>query len=131
MEGRMPDGWEKRRWGCLTSLGGCPTMPNGQRDMSFYEQVNMELPCDENAEWWSANGMQTTTGESCNGDGDCSEGHAHCLSHRCTCARGQNGRQMLFRDGACQEQSEVQQYMGQPCRYTRADNPESPWTWST
>merc|ERR1711865_923022 len=30
MEGRMPDGWQKRRWGCVTAIGGCPLMPGGE-----------------------------------------------------------------------------------------------------
>jgi hypothetical protein len=132
LEGRAPDGWERRRWGCLTSLGGCPTMPNGQRDTPFLDQVNAELPCEQTAEWWSgANGdMQTTSGQGCNKDGDCQNAHALCLSHRCTCAKGRNGMQMIFRDGECQEQPQ-RQYFGSPCRYTRADNPASPWTWQT
>lgn len=133
MEGRVPDGWEKRRWGCITRLGGCPTMPNGKRDMTFLEQVNMDLPCDQDGEWWTAAdpNKRTTTGVKCTNGGECkknSDAHSLCLSHRCTCAKGRNGVQMLFDGHHCVEQAS-KQYFGSQCRYTQANNPTSPWTW--
>merc|ERR1712137_426269 len=132
MEGRMPDDWYKRSWGCITSLGGCPTMPSGKRDMTFLEQVNMEMPCDQFGEWWqnTEDQVQTTTGESCSST--CIDPHAVCLTGRCTCSKGRDGRQMVFVNGQCSEQEGAsRQYFGEQCRFLRADHPDSPWTWSS
>jgi len=128
MEGRFPDNWEKRRWGCVTAIGGCPRMPDGNRDMSLLAQVNAELPCDEAAAWWG--GSETTvTGQDCRSDSQCHDEHALCLSKRCTCGKGRNGRQMLFQHGRCTEQRHTNQYFGETCRFTRANNPDSPSVW--
>jgi hypothetical protein len=130
MEGRFPDGWKKRKWACVTSLGGCPKMYDGKQDMPFFDQVNVKLPCEEQGPWWesSKDRVQTTTGESCKGT--CGDPHAHCISGRCTCTKGRNGLQMLFKDGKCNEQANVRKYFGKDCRFTRANAPESTWTWS-
>jgi hypothetical protein len=128
MEGRLPDGWQKRRWGCVTAVGGCPTMPNGHPDMGLLDQANAELPCDEGQEWWGGS-EKTTTGQSCRRDSDCSADQALCLSKRCTCGKGRNGRQMLYQHGSCQEQSHTHKYFGETCHYTRANNPDSPTVW--
>lgn len=128
MEGRFPDNWQKRRWGCVTAIGGCPRMPDGKRDDSLLAQVNAELPCDESAAWWG--GAETTvTGQSCTRDSQCSDDHALCLSRRCTCGKGRNGLQMLYQHGSCTEQRSTRKYFGETCRFTRANNPDSPSVW--
>lgn len=128
MDGRTPDGWERRRWGCITHLGGCPTMPDGNKDLTLLEQIHLELPCNQYDAWWQGTAA-TTTGQSCTSDRSCDDSHALCLSHRCTCGKGRNGLQMLFQHGRCTEQSNARQYMGETCRYVRADHPESPNVW--
>jgi len=132
MESRFPDGWQIRQWGCITTLGGCPKMPNGQRDSTLLEQINQDLPCDQDAQWWDSKysgNLQTITGQSCRKDSQCGDSHALCLSGRCTCSKGRNGIHMLFQGGACREQPD-RMYMGKKCRFTRADFPDSPTTWS-
>jgi len=132
MEGRVPNGWKKRHWGCVTKLGGCPTMPNGKKDLAFIDAINMDLPCDQEAEWWTgSSGKRTTTGVTCKNTRECqsnSDPHSLCLSQRCTCSKGRNGAQMIFDNGHCVEQAS-KQYFGSQCRYTQANNPASPWTW--
>lgn len=127
MEGRVPDNWEKRRWGCVTAIGGCPKMYDGNRDSSLLAQVNADLPCDEEAAWWGGSEV-TTTGQDCRSDSDCSDEHAFCASHRCTCGKGKNGKSMLSQGGRCVEQR-AHRYFGETCRFTRANNPDSPWVW--
>jgi len=131
MEGRLPDGWQKRRWGCVTQIGGCPKMPNGHRDTGLLDQATAELPCDEEQEWWGGD-ERTTTGEGCSKDSDCTDQHALCLSKRCTCGKGRNGRQMLFTASSkCEEQTHTHKYFGESCQYTRANHPDSPSVWSS
>jgi len=133
MEGRTPDGWKKRRWGCVTKLGGCPTMPNGKKDSSLLAQIEADLPCDPDAPYWhkTSDNFQVGSGKSCKSDSSCSDTHELCLSARCTCSKGRNGLQMLIKNGKCSEQGKVHMYMGEKCKFTRADNPSSPWTWSS
>jgi len=135
MEGRMPDGWQKRRWGCVTSIGGCPTMPDGKPDMGLLDQALAHLPCSQFDAWWG--GSETTvTGQSCRSDSSCSDAHALCLNKRCTCGKGRNGLQMLYKQNptssnSCQEQDNPRKYFGETCRYQRADAPDSPSVWAS
>jgi len=127
METRVPDGWEKRRWGCVTAVGGCPKMFNGKRDTPFLDQVNAKMPCDLAAPWWQGYSMPTTTGQTCKHDHNCDDPYALCLSKHCTCSKGSNGVQMLVRGGSCQESPEPpRHYNGQSCRPHKANNPDSP-----
>jgi len=127
MEGRVPDDWVKHRWGCVTVLGGCPTMYNGKRDTDFLAQVTAEMPCDLNAAWWQGKSIATTTGQSCKSDKNCGDSHALCISRRCTCSKGSTGVQMEFKNGHCMEQSTPpRKYNGQSCRPVKADVPDSP-----
>lgn len=133
MEGRVPDGWTGRRWGCVTSLGGCPTLPDGSRDMSIVEQATTPLPCDESQSWWEPEFEQlpkTITGQSCRKDGDCGDREL-CFSRRCTCGKGRNGQGMLFSGGSCVEAKLPRMWNGRQCRSVRADNPWSPSVWSS
>jgi len=130
LEGRMPDGWEKRRWGCVTAIGGCPKMPNGKRDMGLLDQANAHLPCEQFDSWWG-NSETTVTGQSCRSDSSCSDAHALCLSGRCTCGKGRNGLQMLYQHGSCKEQGNPRKYFGETCKYVRANNPDSPNAWAS
>jgi len=128
MEGRMPDGWEKRRWGCITRGPFCPILPNGIRDLGLMDIVNVELPCQEYDPWWTGK-ANTTTGQSCLSHHACEDPHSLCLSDRCTCGKGRNGLQMLFQEGQCTEQTDVRRYNGGSCRSIRADHPASPSVW--
>jgi len=130
MEGRTPDGWTPRRWGCVTSLGGCPTMPDGSRDLSIVEQATATLPCEESQPWHETSNRKTTTGQSCSRDGDCGELEL-CLSSRCTCGKDRDGKQMYHSNGQCTEQNTERMWNGRSCRSVRADNPDSPTVWST
>jgi len=129
MEGRAPDGWTPRRWGCVTALGGCPTMPDGSKDLSMYAQATATLPCEESQTWMETSSRKTTTGQSCTRDGDCG-GQELCLSSRCTCAKGSDGKQMFYSSGQCTEQNTERMWNGRSCRSVRADNPDSPRVWS-
>lgn len=129
MEGRAPDGWTPRRWGCITKLGGCPTMPDGTKDLSIVEQATSALPCDESQAWWEHSGRKTSTGQTCRRDRDCGDKEL-CLSSRCTCGKGRNGKQMLHINGSCREQTDQRMWNGRTCRSVRADNPDSPSVWS-
>lgn len=133
MEGRVPDNWEKRKWGCITKLGGCPKMFNGVRDLSLIGQMKTEMPCEEFGEWWrgTSDNFQTTTGATCSRDSQCesSDQHSLCLGGRCTCSKGRDGLQMIFANGRCNEQNAPRQYFGEQCNFVRANAPESPWTW--
>jgi len=128
MEGRAPDGWTPRRWGCVTKLG-CPTLPDGTKDWGIIEHATKQLPCDESQSWWETSDRKTTTGQSCKKDNDCGDREL-CLSRRCTCAKGRDGQQMLYKDGGCIEQNAQRMWNGRTCRSVRADHPDSPSVWS-
>merc|ERR1711862_592859 len=75
MEGRYPDGWQKRSWGCLFSGCSAPGV--------FVDAVNLELPCkDEEDIWWKESSCETATGETCN---IWCDGGALCISGNCMC----------------------------------------------
>jgi len=128
MEGRAPDGWQKRYWGCITRGPFCPHMPDGNRDMGLIDQVSVELPCNQYDHWWKGK-TEITTGQHCTFSFSCEDEHSLCINHMCTCGKGRNGRQMLFQNGTCTEQAEVLQYNGRNCRSIRADHPSSPSVW--
>jgi len=126
MEGRLPDGWVRRPWGCLFERN-CPTMYDGQPDRTMPALAVLPLPCDMDEPWWSETGVTVATGAHCRTNSHCAP-HALCLAQRCICAKGRNGVQMLYEDGDCVEQPS-RMYMGETCRYIRADNPASPNVW--
>jgi len=59
MEGRYPDGYAKRDWGCIGS--GCPS------GTSLLSDANQEVECDvgESDEWWQGSGCKVETGSTC------------------------------------------------------------------
>merc|ERR1711862_176509 len=73
MEGRYPDGFEKREWGCIFSGCSAPGI--------LHDAVNYELPCKEDA-WWQGSSCEATTGETCH---LWCNGGASCISGQCIC----------------------------------------------
>lgn len=128
MEGRTPDDWTPRRWGCVTKKG-CPKLPDGTNDWGLIESATQPLPCSEDQSWWETSSRKTTTGKFCTYDKDCGDKEL-CIAIRCTCAKGRNGQQMLFSNGECREQNAKRMWNGRTCNSVHADNPDSPNVWS-
>jgi hypothetical protein len=115
MDGRYPDGWQRREHGCLVS--GC--------EMSAITRFNLDFECEIGYEdvFWQGSGCQVFTGKTC---GSCNAGET-CLSGKCICSRGANLRTMCFRNGACREQAaDGYSWFGAPRVVVPADNPDAP-----
>jgi len=125
MENRVPDDWEPRPWGCILERN-CPTMPDGNPDI-VAGHVPFLLPCDMDEPWWKGTGLVVATGAHCRTDSQCNA-RALCISQRCICDKGRNGVQMLYEKGQCVEQPS-RLYMGETCRYVRANSPSHPSVW--
>jgi len=95
LDGRYPDGWQRREHGCL--LYGC--------EMSAVTRFNLPVPCDVEYDdpFWQGTGCDVYTGETCGIFSGCNDGET-CVGRKCICSRGSNLRSMCFRNGRCQEQ---------------------------
>jgi hypothetical protein len=115
MEGRYPDGWKKRNWGCL--LHGC--------DDTFITQTNAKVECDvgEKDAWWGGAGLQIATGEKCH---LWCNGGATCVEGKCICGRGSNGVGMIVKGGKCVDRLYKCTYFGKTCELIKATNPTAP-----
>jgi len=112
MEGRYPDGWKKRDWGCLAS--GC--------DHSFMSDSNQDVPCDvdENGEWWQDYDCKVATGKTCELSCD---GGATCVEGKCVCGHASNTMGMCWKNGQCVERTDKCTYFGEKCTWVPATNP--------
>jgi len=112
MEGRYPDGWKKRNWGCL--VYGC--------DDPFLTQARAHVKCDvgETDAWWGDQGLKIATGEKCklwcNGGATCVEG-------KCICGRDKDGMGMVAKHGKCVSRHQSCEYFGKKCTFVPATNP--------
>jgi len=116
MEGRYPDGYEKRSWGCITT-GSCRSPGD------LIGGVNLELPCAVDDAWWQGSSCEAGTGETCHLWCD---GGASCISGKCICGLGSNGVAMCASNGKCIERPNTCVYFGEPCHSIPADNPSAP-----
>jgi len=110
MEGRFPDGWQKRKWGTMSD---------------FLHNANTELPCDGRTSWWQGTDCESFTGETCHLW--CWAEGSTCISGKCVCGRGSNGIAMCAKDGKCEEREDKCIYFGQKCSRTSANNPGAPF----
>lgn len=116
MEGRYPDGWQKRSWGCLFSGCSAPGV--------FVDGVTLEMPCNVEDSWWQgSSSCEAETGETCH---LWCNGGASCISGKCICGLGSNGVAMCAKDGECIERSNTCTYFGESCQSVAADNPSAP-----
>merc|ERR1719160_2211520 len=99
MEGRYPDGWKKRNWGCL--VYGC--------EDPFLTQARAEVECDldEKDSWW---GGEVGTGEKCH---LWCNGGATCVEGKCICGRDKHGMGMIAKHGKCVESKKSCVYFGE------------------
>jgi len=120
MEGRYPDGWKKRDWGCL--MYGC--------EDPFVTQARAEVECDvgETEPWWGQSptgekGLQVATGEKCH---LWCNGGATCVEGKCICGRGSNFVGMIAKDGKCEKRDARNHYFGEESSVVTATNPAAP-----
>jgi len=112
MEGRYPDGFQKRPWGCLTT--GC--------EFSFLHDANQPVECDigETDPWWQEADCKVAAGSTCWFSCD---GGATCVEGQCICGRASNGMGMCWKDGKCVERPNTCKYFGEGCQFVPATNP--------
>lgn len=113
MNGRYPDGWKMRKWGCL--LYGCE-FPTYDR---FTQPVG-ECAVGDNDAWWPNSGCEVKTGKDC-GWG-CAKG-SFCVDGQCICGRGKNGEGMCWNGSECAERNDACTYFGEKCVSVAATNP--------
>jgi len=117
LEGRYPDGWQRREHGCLAF--GC--------EFSAQTLFNMDVPCevDYQEPFWQNTGCQVYTGRTCGIFSGCRDGET-CVGRKCLCNRGGNWRTMCYEGGACREQpSDNYTWFGGPRVVVPDDNPKS------
>lgn len=118
LEGKYPNGWQKRDWGCIST--GCPGTST-----SFLHDANQEVDCDvgEDDPWWGDAGITVATGATC-GFQSCSDGT--CVSGLCICGRSDSMIGMSYNGGKCVEQEHnTCKYFGESCNVIAATNPEA------
>jgi len=115
LEGRYPDGWQRREHGCL--LFGC--------EWPAIKRFNLDVPCEVSYDepFWQNTGCQVDTGRTCGVFSSCHAGET-CVGRKCLCSRGGNLRTMCYGGGSCREQrSDNYSFLGAPRRVSKADNP--------
>lgn len=115
LEGRYPDGWQRREHGCL--LLGC--------DMSAVKRFNLDVPCDVGYDepFWQNTGCNVYTGRTCGLFKGCNSGET-CVGRKCLCSRGNNLRTMCAIGGICTEQRDDRySWFGGKRKVFKADNP--------
>merc|ERR1719468_225633 len=115
LEGRYPDGWQRREHGCL--LFGC--------EWSAVKRFNLDVPCDVDYDepFWQNTGCQVYTGRTCGIFSGCQAGET-CVGRKCLCSRGGNLRTMCYSGGSCKEQrSDNYSWFGGKRVIFKADNP--------
>lgn len=121
MEGRYPDGWEKRHWGSAKD---------------FPDAMRLRLPCADKAgylpPWWQLTQCQPFSGATCTPFKKCGGG-ASCLTGywtgKCVCGRGSNNIAMCWDATTlrCEERESTCTYFGEPCQVYDANNPNAPY----
>jgi len=115
LDGRYPDGWQRREHGCV--VGGC--------EWPGVVRWNLDVPCDVEYDepFWQGTGCDVYTGKTCGIFSGCNSGET-CVGRKCICDRGSNMRSMCFRSGACQEQQDDgYSYFGSSRDVVPGDNP--------
>lgn len=115
LDGRYPDGWQRREHGCL--LYGC--------EWSAVKRFNLDVPCEVGYDepFWQNTGCQVDTGRTCGVFSSCQDGET-CVGRKCLCSRGGNLRTMCYGGGACREQrSDNYSWFGGQRKIFGADNP--------
>lgn len=96
LEGRYPDGWQRKSesHGCL--LLGC--------ELPAVDRYNWDFPCPVayDAPFWQDTGCQVDTGRTCGRGSSCNQGES-CVESKCLCSRGTELRTMCYKNGACRE----------------------------
>jgi hypothetical protein len=112
MEGRYPDGWKKRDWGCLVT--GC--------EDPFLTQTRAKVECDvgEKEPWWGSEDLKIATGEKCH---LWCNGGATCVEGTCICGRDKDGMGMVVKQGKCVRREQKCEYFGEKCSFVPATNP--------
>jgi len=116
LEGRIPDGWQRREHGCL--VYGCEDTPAAQ-------VFNLDIPCEVgySEPFWQNTGCQVDTGRTCGLFKGCREGET-CVGRKCLCNRDGTLRTMCYADGACREQAaDNYSWFGGQRQIVRAENP--------
>ena len=116
IDGKYPEGWQKREWGSIKD---------------FVSNADLKLSCADkdgyNPEWWTGTSCESHTGETCKGHNAKCGGGATCINTRCVCGLGSNGVAMCAKNGACEERENTCTYFGEPCATLPADGPSAPW----
>jgi len=113
LEGKYPDGWVKRPWGCL----------NGCTRGNLVEQASEDLKCGFPEPWWSNTGCPAATEETCTLY--CNTPNTTCISGTCVCGRGSNLIGMCAVKGRCVEREDRGQYFGEKNDIVPATNPSA------
>lgn len=118
LEGRYPDGWQRREHGCLAF--GC--------DMPAIKRFNLEFECEVGYDepFWQNTGCQVYTGKTCGVFTKCNSGET-CVGSKCLCSRGSDLRTKCFRNGSCRGASgDGYSWFGGARSIYPADNPTPP-----
>lgn len=116
MEGRFPDGWKKRKWGCL--LAGCEFSA-----LHDFSQDVGECDVEFGEPFWQGTQCQVATGKTCSTS--CGSGEV-CINQKCICGRGSDGRGMCHQGGKCRERSKKVRYFGADVPFFPANSPTAP-----
>jgi len=117
LEGRYPDGWQKRDFGCL--LYGCEFS-----GLSDFRQDVGECEIEAFTPFWQNSNCQVTSGATC--AKTCSNPDEVCINEKCYCGRGSDGRGMCFKGGKCSSRSKSVSYFGAGVPFFPANSPSAP-----
>ena len=115
MDGKYPEGWEKR------VSGNAFTLINAAR---------ADLKCDQKAmrSPWAGPKCPLDTGVSCDAKKSVCPVGSVCVSGQCLCGKHNATLiSMCFKDGACTPREDTCKYFGEKCKRTAANNPSAPW----